>query len=96
MLGLGQSDYEAIELFRVDKAGFKLLLDLDTVPSCSTLCQRLNQLANMPDAAQLLLTLKEENLSILKDKKVVLTPTLRDLVPLDIDVTPLDNSKSNK
>ena len=96
LLGLGQSDYEAIEPFRDDEAGFKLFLDLAAVPSCATLRQRLNQLAEMPDAAKLLLTLKEESLAILKSKKVVLTPVLRDLVPLDIDVSPFDNSKSHK
>ncbi len=96
LLGLGQSDFEAIEPFRDDEAGIKLFLDLDTVPSCSTLRQRLDLLAKMPDAEELLLTLKEESMSILKRKKIVLTPTLRDLVPLDIDVTPFDNSKSHK
>jgi len=96
LLGLGQSDYEAIEPFRDDDIGFRPLLDLDAVPSCSTLRQRLDQLAEMPDAAELLLMLKEESLAILKSKKVVLTPTLRDLVPLDIDVSPFDNSKSHK
>ena len=96
LLGLGQSDFEAIEPFRDDEVGFKLFLDLDAVPACSTLRQRLNQLAEMPDATKLLLTLKEESMAILKRKKVVLTPALRDLVPLDIDVTPFDNSKSHK
>ncbi len=96
LLGLGQSDYEAIEAFRDDDSGFKLFLDLDMVPSSSTLRQRLNQLAQMPDAAELLLSLKEESMSILKSNKIVLTPVLRDLVPLDIDVSPFDNSKSHK
>lgn len=96
LLGLGQSDYEAIEPFRKDEAGFKLFLDLETVPSCSTLRQRLNQLAGMPDAADLLLMLKEESIEILKRKKVGITPTLRDKVVLDIDVSPFDNSKSHK
>ena len=96
LLGLGQSDYEAIEPFRDDETGFKLLLDLDAIPSCSTLRQRLDQLAEMPDTAELLWTLKEESMALLKSKKVVLTPTLRDLVPLDIDVSPFDNSKSHK
>jgi len=96
LLGLGHSDFEAIEPFRTDEVGFKLFLDLETVPSCSTLRQRLDQLAKMPDAGDLLLMLKEESVAILKRKKVVLTPALRDLVPLDIDVTPFDNSKSHK
>jgi hypothetical protein len=96
LLGLGQSNYEAIEPFRHDDAGFKLLLGLDAVPSCATLRQRLDQLAEMPMSANLLLTLKEESLAILKNQKAVLTPVLRDLVPLDVDVTPFDNSKSHK
>lgn len=96
LLGLGQSDYEAIEPFRDDETGFKLLLGLDMVPSCATLRQRLDQLAEMPDAADLLMLLKEESMAILKSRQVVLTPTLRNLVPLDIDVSPFDNSKSRK
>lgn len=96
LLGLGQSAYEAIEPFRADEVGFKLLLDLEAVPSCVTLRQRLDQLAEMPEAEQLLVTLKEESLAILKRQKAELSPVLRDLVPLDIDVTPFDNSKSHK
>lgn len=96
LLGLGQSDYEVIEPFRTDEAGFKLFLDLDTVPSCATLRQRLDQLGHMPEAGDLLRMLKEESLAILKRNNVLLTPVLRDLVPLDIDVSPFDNSKSHK
>jgi len=96
LLGLGQSDYEAIEPFRDDELGFKLLLDLKAVPSSSTLRQRLDQLAQMPDAPALLMRLKEESLGLLKNKQAVLSPTLRDLLPLDIDVSPFDNSKSHK
>jgi len=96
LLGLGQSDFEAIEPFRADEVGFKLFLGLEAVPSCSTLRQRLDQLAKMAEAGDLLLMLKEESMSLLKSKKVVLTPGLGDLVPLDIDVTPFDNSKSHK
>lgn len=96
LLGLGQSDYEAIEPFRGDELGFKLPLNLEAVPSSSTLRQRLNQLAQMPDAPALLMRLKEESLALLKNKQAVLSPTLRDLLPLDIDVSPFDNSKSHK
>jgi len=96
LLGLGQSAYEAIEPFRADEAGFQLLLDLAAVPSCATLRQRLDQLAACPEADQVLLMLKEESMAILKRHQVVLTPVLRNLVPLDIDVSPFDNSKSHK
>jgi hypothetical protein len=96
LLGLGQSDYEGIEPFREDEWGFKVPLNLEGVPSSSTLRQRLDQLANMPDTSALLRLLKEESLALLKDRQAVLSPTLGDLIPLDIDVSPFDNSKSHK
>ncbi|MCB7130225.1 MAG: IS1380 family transposase, partial [Candidatus Brocadiales bacterium] len=96
LLGLGQSDYEAIEPFREDEWGFKAPLNLEGVPSSATLRQRLDQLASMPDRSALLMLLKEESLALLKERQAVLSPTLRDLVPLDIDVSPFDNSKSHK
>lgn len=96
LLGLGQSDYEAIEPLRGDELGFKVPLNLEGAPSSSTLRQRLDQLARMPDRSALLMLLKEESLALLKARQVVLSPTLGDLVPLDIDVSPFDNSKSHK
>ena len=96
LLGLGQSDYEAIEPLRGDELGFKVPLNLAGAPSSSTLRQRLDQLAKMPDRSALLMLLKEESLALLKERQAVLSPTLRDLVPLDIDVSPFDNSKSHK
>ncbi len=96
VLGLGQSDYEAIEPFRADEWGFKVPLNLKGVPSSATLRQRLDQLAQMPDEGVLHQLLKEESLGLLKERQAVLSPTLGDLVPLDIDVSPFDNSKSHK
>lgn len=96
LLGLGQSDYEAIEPFREDELGFKVPLNLAAVPSSSTLRQRLDQLATMADTPALLMLLKEESLALLKDRQAVLSPVLRELLPLDIDVSPFDNSKSHK
>ena len=96
LLGLGQSDYEAIEPFRGDELVFKLPLGLGAVPSSATLRQRMNQLAGMPEASKLQTMIKEESLALLKQAGARLSPTLDDLIPLDIDVSPFDNSKSHK
>lgn len=96
LLGLGQSDYENIEPFRGDELVFKLPLGLNTVPSSATLRQRLNQLATMAAAPTLLTVIKEESLALLKQAGATFSPTLRELIPLDIDVSPFDNSKSHK
>lgn len=96
LLGLGQSDYEQIEPFRGDELVFKLPLGLEAVPSSTTLRQRLNQLATMAAAPTLLTVIKEESLALLKQAGATFSPTLRELIPLDIDVSPFDNSKSHK
>lgn len=96
LLGLGQSDYERIEGFREDEAGFKLLLDIERVPSSATLRQRLDQLGELSEEVDLLKILKEESIELLKRKKAKVSSTLGELVALDIDVTPMDNSKSHK
>jgi hypothetical protein len=96
LLGLGQSDYEAIEAFRTDGLIFKLPLGLDAVPSSATLRQRLDQLGDMAEVSSLLTTLKEESLVWLKQAGASFSPTLRTLIALDIDVSPFDNSKSHK
>lgn len=96
LLGLGQSDYEKIEPFRGDELVFKLPLGLEAVPSSATLRQRLNQLATMAETPALLTVIKEESLALLKQAGATFSPTLRELIPLDIDVSPFDNSKSHK
>jgi hypothetical protein len=96
LLGLGQSDYEAIEPFRGDEVVFQLPLGLAGVPSSATLRQRLDQLASLAEASTLLTIIKEESLAGLKQAGASFSPTLRDLIPLDIDVSPFDNSKSHK
>jgi len=94
LLCQGKSQYEAIELFRDGDEFFPLALDIKVIPSCETLRQRLDQLGLLGESLTTLL--KEKNLIMLKEVGVTLTPTLRELVGLDIDVSPLDNSKTNK
>lgn len=96
LLCLGKPDYEAIEAFR-DDPFFGLALGLDQVPSSATLRQRLNQLRDL--CAPIL---REESADLVARHAPALTPCVAaddwgdTWVPLDIDVSPFDNSKTHK
>jgi len=94
LFALGKNDYADVTPFRNDTF-FCNCLKLSAVPSEETLRQRLNELAQaqkVPTAIQL------SNVELLK--KVACFGTektaYREYIPLDIDVSPLDNSGSNK
>ncbi len=90
----GKSDYEAIEEYRPGDKYFPTSLGINSVASCETLRQRMDQLG--AEGKRVTTVLKEENLRMLRDVGVTLTPTLRKMVALDIDVSPFDNSKTQK
>jgi hypothetical protein len=93
LLCLGKPHYDMIEVFREDPF-FIQSLRLTACPSSSTLRQRLDLIEDSFDHI-----IKEENALLIKNTAPVLTPiTGKDgiFIPLDIDVTPFDNSKSNK
>ena len=97
LLTLGKPDFEAIETFR-DDPFFGLALGLDQVPSSATLRQRLNQLRDLCGRV-----IREESADLVGRHAPVLTPCYRvddgrvgDWVPLDIDVSAFDNSKTHK
>jgi hypothetical protein len=94
LLCQGKSDYEAIEPFRAGNEFFPLAFDIEVLPSCETLRQRLDQLGTVREP--IATPLKEQNLRMLKEVGVTVTPALRELVALDIDVSPFDNSKTHK
>jgi len=91
LLAQGKSDFEHIEPFREDEF-FALALGCQHVPSAPTLRQRLDA-APQQEWETLL---REEALAVLQQVNVKLTPTRHDLVPLDADVSPFDNSDSHK
>lgn len=91
LLCQGKSDFDHIEAFREDNF-FKEALMLDTVPSSPTLRQRLDAGALL-DWNKLVM---EAGLAVLNAQKATITPCLRKLVPLDLDVSPYDNSNTNK
>lgn len=90
LLCLGKSDYTDIEAFRSDEF-FRRALGLSKVPSEETLRQRLDQLGTRCQAI-----LGEESAALVKRHAAKLTCCYGDWVPLDIDVSPFDNSGTKK
>lgn len=97
MLGLliqGRCSFEEIELHRNDNV-FKLALELPFVPAQETLRLYLEKIvkSNVDIEKQI----NKANLKLLK--QVNITPAITEsceYIPVDIDVSPFDNSKSNK
>lgn len=85
-----KNDFEHIEQFRYDDF-FKYAMNIDRVPSCSMLRQRFDTVQDRWNE-----TIKQESASLLKNFNVKLTPCFNDHIPLDIDVSPFDNSNTKK
>lgn len=99
LLCQGRSDFDHIELYR-DDPFFAAALGIQDVPSSPTLRQRLDMIARSVPYQEIIL---EETARFLKKLKAPVTPVTlgsgeqkRQYVPLDIDVTPFDNSNSKK
>ena len=91
LLIMGRTNYEDIELFRHD-GYFRRALGIKRVPSSGTLRQRLDGAEGRFDDV-----LKEANAGLLN--AAVLTPVKTErgeYLPVDVDVSPFDNSKSHK
>lgn len=98
LLCQGKSDYDNIEPFREDDF-FAISLSIDKVPSSPTLRQRLDMAGKNEQWKHII---KEESAKLLSNDPVQITPLLlgankeRRYVPLDIDVSPFDNSGTKK
>lgn len=95
MIGLhlqGYNEYDSIELFRKNPF-FADSLGLKLIPSSSALRQNLSGLSGKINTV-----IREANLALLNTVKDFgkVTTSVGELIPVDIDVSPLDNSKSNK
>lgn len=90
LLCLGKPDFEAIEAFRHDDF-FRRALDLDRVSSGVTLRQRFDAAQGAFDRI-----LKEKSAEMIKRHAPHLTACYKNYVPLDIDVSPFDNSGTQK
>lgn len=92
MVGLlvqGKSDFEAIESFRRDRL-FQLALNLSRVPSAAILRQRVDKATEDWDEA-----IRRANVHLLK-QHAVLTACEEGYIPIDMDVSPMDNSGTKK
>lgn len=90
LLCLGKPDFAAIEPFRSDDF-FKLSLELDKVPSEGTIRQRLNDVSGALDTI-----LKEESAEMVKHYAPQITACYHNWIPIDLDVSPFDNSRTQK
>lgn len=93
LLCLGKPYYDAIKPFRNDSF-FKQSLGIETCPSAPTLRQRLDLVNNSFDTI-----IKEESAALIHNTALQITPfytSIGEFVPLDIDVSPFDNSNTKK
>lgn len=96
LLCQGKNDFDYIEQFR-DDPFFYRALDIQVVPSSPTLRQRLDQIAKVTGWKSIVL---EESAKLIRQFDSPVTPTItsdkKSYVPLDIDVSPFDNSNTKK
>jgi hypothetical protein len=90
LLSQGKSDFDAIENHRKD-GFFADALGISGVPAASTLRMQLDALGD-----KLLPLTDELSVSLLKQSGAPITPLPCGLVPLDIDVFGMDNSRTRK
>ena len=93
LLSLGQPHYECIDLFKTDRL-FKKSLSLDKVPSKETLRQRIDQIAQFNAFA--VEALRKWNFLFLQKLASPLHIKGEQMIPVDFDVTVLDNTGSHK
>jgi hypothetical protein len=92
MLCMGKPYYEAVHEMDDDRAFYKAALGITrSIPSEETLRQRMDDIGD-----SLRQKLLEENVTVLLDNGIEPSALPNGLVPVDIDVTPMDNSKSKK
>jgi hypothetical protein len=90
LICLGKPDFDAIETFR-DDLFFLQSLGLNSVPSSPTLRQRLDSAGGAFDDIIL-----EESAGVVGRHARAITPCHGNLVAVDIDVSPFDNSGTKK
>ena len=94
ILAQGKTEFERAEEYR-EHEFFKTELEIKNSPSCSILRQRFNAIADT-EIDNMKKLIDETNRDLLKHKQVELTPCYEKYIPLDIDVTPMDNSDTKK
>lgn len=96
ILAQGKTEFERADEYRNNKY-FKEALDIEKSPSCSILRQRFNAIGDIEsNLNEMKKIIDQTNLEILQNQNIELTPCYKEYIPLDIDVTPMDNSGSKK
>lgn len=92
LLCQGKTCYEAVQEFHEDPAYFKYALGIAyAIPSPETLRQRMDLIgSSMRD------DILQANVTMFQNLDITPTPLENGKVPLDLDVTPFDNSKTMK
>ncbi len=94
LICMGKTDFIEIEQYREDEF-FKRMLDIKKVPSEASLRQRLDNLGKV--GQKILRKLFTLNISLLNRVELGSIKTkYMEYIPLDCDVTPMDNSGTNK
>lgn len=92
MLCMGKPYFEAVHEMNDDKAFYQAALGITrSIPSEETLRQRMDDIGD-----SLRETILNENVELLISNKIQPTALPNGFVPVDIDVTPMDNPKSKK
>ena len=92
LLCLGNPDFEAITEFQNDAAYYQTALHLKTgFPSAATLRQRMDEIGKTQREKLL-----KFNTHLLKSNNIEPLALKNGMIPLDMDVTPMDNSNTKK
>ena len=92
MLCQGKTEFDAVKEMKLDEEYFQLALNNRSgIPSAETLRQRMDEVGS-----SIRPHLLQTNVDLFKANKIKPAPLSNGYVPVDIDVTPFDNSKSRK
>lgn len=92
LLTISKTDFDNVNEFHNDSQFYKIALGIrQNIPSESTLRNRLNEIGTSMNAEIL-----DGNISMFKECGIEPSELSCGCVPVDIDVTPFDNSKSHK
>jgi len=92
LLSLGKSDFENVNEFHADEEFYKISLGIAYgIPSESSLRNRMDQIGTSMNAQIL-----DGNISMFRSCRFAPSPLAFGCVPVDIDVSPFDNSGSHK
>ena len=94
LISIGKPDYDAIEIFRSKQDFFTKALGISGCPSSPTIRQRIDLIGQQAD-----IIIKEGSAALVKSKAPAISPietSAGPYIPLDIDVSPFDNSKTHK